>query len=48
MAVLMHLLVLGAFWRVPRGVPSWTPTVLMHLLVLGAFGLRKWDEDMGR
>ena len=35
--VLMHLLVLGAFWPLPvRRVPGGVG-VLMHLLVLGAF-----------
>ena len=37
--VLMHLLVLGAFWRSKFGCKGESCPVLMHLLVLGAFWL---------
>ena len=39
MSVLMHLLVLGAFWRLFALAVMGQMLVLMHLLVLGAFWL---------
>ena len=41
--VLMHLLVLGAFWRSKFGCKGESCPVLMHLLVLGAF----WPPGKG-
>ena len=35
--VLMHLLVLGAFWPGHMDIVGGVDVVLMHLLVLGAF-----------